>query len=110
MGSRLADNAFTWMMSRCTSYNVAHGQALPFGEVSGCTRPKHQGPVSNVAVSHQHFTGNPSPLVSGATWWDTSGASNDSFKRNATSGVRLTQALLCQAKLGVSCGVQVPVG
>ena len=23
MGSCLADNAFTWMMSRCTSYNVA---------------------------------------------------------------------------------------
>jgi hypothetical protein len=34
----------------------------------------HQSHISNVAVSHERFAGNPSPLVSGAPWWDTSGA------------------------------------
>jgi len=38
------------------------------------TRPEHQSPINSVAASLQRFTGNPSPLVSGAPWWDTSGA------------------------------------
>ncbi|MGQ0595069.1 MAG: DUF4440 domain-containing protein [Gammaproteobacteria bacterium] len=45
--------------------------ALRVGEVGGCTRAEHQGPVGRVAAV-QRFTGNPSPLVSGVPRWDTS--------------------------------------
>jgi hypothetical protein len=90
------------------------------------TRPEHQGPVSNVAASHQRFIGNPSPLVSGAPWWDTSSAlaaaadavdrrrlskpSSPSLFQPLVSGAADLVSLSRRDKLGVSYGVKVPVG
>jgi hypothetical protein len=54
------------------------GSGLPIrpagGEVCHCTRRDHRGRAGRLAASLQRFTGNPSPLVSRAPWWDTSGA------------------------------------
>ena len=61
------------MDSHQTPLENRHAQALRVGEVGGCIRPEHQGPVCSVAAILQPFTGNPSPLVSGFPWWDTSG-------------------------------------
>ena len=36
MGSCLADNAFAWMMSRCTSYNRGHNRGPCFFGDEGC--------------------------------------------------------------------------
>jgi hypothetical protein len=44
------------------------------GEAGRRIRPEHRGPVGSVAASCKLFTGNASPLVSGAPCWDTSGA------------------------------------
>ena len=55
-------------------------QALRVGEVGGSTWPEHQL-AGRVAASLQRFTGNPSPLVSGTPWWDTSGALAQSGSR-----------------------------
>jgi hypothetical protein len=38
----------------------------------GRTQPQHQGPIGSVAVSHQRFTANPSPLAYGARRCNTS--------------------------------------
>jgi hypothetical protein len=62
------------MGSHQTPSDNRHAQASRVAEVRGCTRPEHRGPVTKAAVVLQRFTGNPSPLVSGAPWWDTSGA------------------------------------
>jgi hypothetical protein len=57
-----------------TQNESGHAEALPGGEVGQCTQREYQGRVGTVAASLQRFTGNPSPLASGAPWWDTSGA------------------------------------
>lgn len=62
------------MASHQTPFENRHTYALRVAEVGVCTRPDQQGPVRSVAASLQRFTGNPSPLVSGTPWWDTSGA------------------------------------
>ena len=63
-----------FMGSHRTPLENRHAQAPRVGEVGGRTRAEHRRPVGNIPVSHQRFTGNPSPLVSAARRWDTSGA------------------------------------
>jgi len=62
------------MGSHQTPLEKRHAQALQVGEVGVCTQPEHQASVGNVAARLRRFAGNPSALVSGAPWWDTSGA------------------------------------
>jgi hypothetical protein len=62
------------MGSHQTPLESRHAEAVRVGEVGGCGPAGRQGHTSNVAVSHERFAGNPSPLVSGAPWWDTSSA------------------------------------
>jgi len=70
-----------------------------FGEVSGRTRPEHQGSVGNVGARRQRFTGNPSPLASGAPWWDTSGGlAQPCAAADAVDRRRLSKAS-CPARL-----------
>ena len=61
------------MGSHQTSIANRHTWVLSVGEVGAEPSQDHQGPVGRVAATLQRFTGNPSPLVSGAPWWDTSG-------------------------------------
>ena len=71
-----------------------HRRALRTREVGGCAQPKHQGPVASVAVCHQRFTGNSSPLVSGAPRWDISGAWPNSRCTRRRGSPSLFQAFL----------------
>jgi hypothetical protein len=62
------------MGSHQTLFDNPRAQPPRVGEVGGCIRRAHHGPVGTVAASVQRFTEDFSPLVSGAQWWDHSGA------------------------------------
>ncbi|MGI8425569.1 MAG: hypothetical protein ACR2M4_03030 [Actinomycetota bacterium] len=85
------------MGSHQTPSENRHAQALRIGEVGGYTQPKRRGPVGNVTVNLQRFTGNPSPLVSGAPWWDTSSALAQCVAADAVDSPSLFQAPLSGA-------------
>jgi hypothetical protein len=55
-------------------YRTAISRFREFAMGTAPLNQEHQGPVGSIAASLQCFTGSSSALVSGAPWWDTSGA------------------------------------